>query len=410
MTLQSVSIFGATGSIGQSTLDVIKRHPDRFKVHALSGFTRIPALVEAARATGANCVVVPSDDAAQQFRLGWSQGQARGVAMPEIRVGAQALVETAEDDQTDVLMAAIVGIAGLPAVLAAAKSGKRILLANKEALVAAGSLLMAAVERHGATLLPIDSEHNAIFQCMPPCRETNANISRVGVEKLVLTASGGPFRQWPLERLPTVTPEQACAHPNWEMGRKISVDSATMLNKGLEVIEAHWLFSMDADQIEVLIHPQSIVHSMVQYTDGSVLAQLGNPDMRTPIAHALGYPARIQAGVGMLELAKHGKLEFESVQTERYPCLELAYAALRAGQSACIALNAANEVAVQSFLDGKLSYPDIAKVVQATLNWQQRGGSAQINDLYEVLALDQAARTFAADSRPTQLARTSLSA
>ncbi|HEY7803303.1 MAG TPA: 1-deoxy-D-xylulose-5-phosphate reductoisomerase, partial [Orrella sp.] len=336
-------------------------------------------------------VVVPDDASAQKFRQAWSFEP----PLPDIRVGAQALVDTAKEEGVDTIMAAIVGIAGLPAVLAAAQAGKRVLLANKESLVAAGGLLMAAVQDNGATLLPIDSEHNAIFQCMPVCRQTGLAVHKTGVSRLVLTASGGPLRQWPLTDLPSVTPQQACAHPNWDMGQKISVDSATMLNKGLEVIEAHWLFAMSPDQIDVLIHPQSIVHSMVQYTDGSVLAQLGNPDMRTPIAHALGFPERLAAGVDMLDLAAHGKLEFEPVEAQRYPCLELAYEAMRQGQSACITLNAANEVAVDAFLQGKIKYLDIARSVHATLNWHTQSAQVVINNLDDILAVDEAARAFA---------------
>lgn len=392
MSVQSVTILGATGSIGQSTIDVVMRHPDRFKVYALSGFHRMAELAQAARITGAKCVVVPNDAAATEFRHAWGGN----MPIPELRVGADALVAVASDDGTDIVMAAIVGAAGLPSVFEAARAGKRILLANKESLVAAGSLLMAAVNERGATLLPIDSEHNAIFQCMPPCPETEHAVAKTGVQRLILTASGGPFRTHPVAELASATPEQACAHPNWEMGRKISVDSATMLNKGLEVIEAHWLFGMSADQIDVLIHPQSIVHSMVQYTDGSVLAQLGNPDMRTPIAHALGYPARIDAGVDMLDLAAHGKLEFEAVQPDRYPCLGLAFAALKSGQGACIALNAGNEVAVQAFLQGEIGYLDIARVVEKTLGWQSKTNTRSIDCLEDVLEMDAAARTFAA--------------
>ena len=397
MSVQSITILGATGSIGQSTIDVVKRHPDRFRVHALSGHKRMEQLAKAAQDTSATCVVVPDDQASERFKQCWPAM----LPMPQVRVGAQALIDTASEPQSDIVMAAIVGIAGLPSVFAAARAGKKILLANKESLVAAGSLLMAAVAQHGATLLPIDSEHNAIFQCMPSCSEEDNAMGKAGVERLILTASGGPFRQYPLAQLATVTPEQACAHPNWDMGRKISVDSATMLNKGLEVIEAHWLFCVSANEIDVLIHPQSIVHSMVQYTDGSVLAHLGNPDMRTPIAHALGYPARIDAGVAMLDLAKHGKLEFEPVQGERYPCLGLAYAALSSGQGACIALNAANEVAVEAFLQGDIAYLDIARVVEQTLDWQAKSGQSGVAHLDDVLAIDAAARTFAASCRQT---------
>lgn len=391
MTLQTISILGATGSIGQSTIDVVGRHPDRFRVHTLSGHRRMAELAHAAAQTAAEVVVVPDDAAASAFLQAWVASS----PPPEIRVGAAALVEAASEAAVDTVMAAIVGIAGLPAVLAAARAGKRVLLANKESLVAAGGLLMAAVRDHGATLLPIDSEHNAIYQCMPVCRDTGLAINRTGVTKLLLTASGGPFRQWPVSDLEHVTPTQACAHPNWSMGQKISVDSATMLNKGLEVIEAHWLFAMRPDQIDVLIHPQSIVHSMVQYVDGSVLAQLGNPDMRTPIAHALAYPARVDSGVSMLDLAAHGRLDFEPVQPARYPCLALAYDAMRAGQSACIALNAANEIAVEAFLQGKIKYLDIARVVDQTLNWQVGLADAEIASLDDILAIDAMCRSKA---------------
>jgi 1-deoxy-D-xylulose-5-phosphate reductoisomerase len=316
--------------------------------------------------------------------------------MPEIRVGAQALADTAADPQCDSVMAAIVGAAGLPAALAAARSGKRVLLANKEALVAAGSLFMQAIRDNGAELLPIDSEHNAIFQCLPHGGRAVAPDSPApGVRRLLLTASGGPFRGRDLEDLHDVTPAQACAHPNWSMGRKISVDSATMLNKGLEVIEAHWLFAMPADRIEVVVHPQSVVHSMVEYDDGSVLAQLGQPDMRTPIAYGLGFPERLDSGVGPLDLTRLGRLDFEKPDLARFPCLALSFAALRAGQGACVALNAANEIAVEAFLSGRLPYTWIPRVIEASLEWQARQASVTLNSLDDVLALDSDARVFA---------------
>ena len=390
MSLQSITILGATGSIGQNTIDVVKRHPSRFKIHALSGYKRIGILAQSAFDTRASCVVVPDEVAAQAFRQAWVYNE----RMPDIRVGSEALSQAAAAPESDVVMAAIVGVAGLPAVFAAAKAGKKILLANKEALVAAGSLLMQTVRDSSAELLPIDSEHNAIFQCLPYERGSGQNLNQSGVSRLVLTASGGPFRTTPLDKLSEVTPAQACAHPNWDMGQKISVDSATMLNKGLEVIEAHWLFDMPADQIDVVIHPQSIVHSMVQYTDGSVLAQMGNPDMRTPIAHALGFPERIHAGVDTLDLALHGKLEFEPVEIDRYPCLGLAYDALRSGQAACIALNAANEVAVELFLQGSISYLEIARMVEQALNWQSRERQHDPQSLEDVMRIDRAVRTF----------------
>jgi 1-deoxy-D-xylulose-5-phosphate reductoisomerase len=293
-------------------------------------------------------------------------------------------------------MAAIVGAAGLPAVLAAAKAGKRVLLANKEALVAAGSLFMAAVEANGAELLPIDSEHNAIFQCLPHHGRASAPTQPApGVRRLILTASGGPFRSKLWNDLDAVTPDEACAHPNWSMGRKISVDSATMLNKGLEVIEAHWLFAMPPEQISVVIHPQSVVHSMVEYVDGSVVAQLGQPDMRTPIAYGLGFPERIVSGVGMLDLALAGRLDFSEPDLEQLPCLRLSFEALRSGQVACIALNAANEIAVDAFLSHKLSYTRIPSVIEGVIDQMHAVQGVAIGDIDQVLEFDLEARRLA---------------
>ena len=389
---QRVAVLGSTGSIGESTLDVIARHPDRLAVHALSAHSRMERLAEQAAASQAAVVVVPDDAASLRFLAAWPAGR----TPPEIRVGAQALAETAADAGCDTVMAAIVGAAGLPAALAAAQAGKRVLLANKEALVAAGGLFMRAVRDHGAELLPIDSEHNAIFQCLPQGQRAGAPAQPArGVRRLLLTASGGPFRRQDPQDLHDVTPDQACAHPNWSMGRKISVDSATMLNKGLEVIEAHWLFAMPAERIEVLIHPQSVVHSMVEYEDGSVLAQLGQPDMRTPIAYGLGFPERLASGVGPLDLARCGRLEFETPDLERFPCLRLAFEALEGGQGACVALNAANEVAVEAFLAGRLRYTWIPRVIAAALEWQQRQSSVTLDSLADVLALDAETRAYA---------------
>ncbi|GAA5234740.1 1-deoxy-D-xylulose-5-phosphate reductoisomerase [Verticiella sediminum] len=394
MIPRHVAILGATGSIGVSTLDVVLRHPERFRVHALSAHSRMDELAAQAAVSGAAVVVVPDAAAHARFRDAWTRvGQGAG---PQVRVGADALAETAADPDCDTVMAAIVGAAGLPAALAAARAGKRVLLANKEALVAAGSLFMQAAADSGAELLPIDSEHNAIFQCLPAVGAQAARAPARGVRRLVLTASGGPFRTRALETLAEITPEQACAHPNWSMGRKISVDSATMLNKGLEVIEAHWLFAMPAERLSVLIHPQSVVHSMVEYDDGSVLAQLGQPDMRTPIAYGLGYPQRIDAGVGPLDLARIGRLDFEEPDLARFPCLGLAWDALRAGQAACIALNAANEVAVEAFLQERLRYTDIAAVIGDVLDAAQTGGG-RLDVLADVLALDAHARALAAE-------------
>lgn len=388
---QRIAVLGSTGSVGESTLDVIARHPERLGVYALSAYSRMDKLAAQAAATRAAVVVVPDDAAASHFRQAW---QGKNV-MPEVRVGAQALADTAADPECLAVMAAIVGAAGLPAALAAAQSGKRVLLANKEALVAAGSLFMGAVRQSGAELLPIDSEHNAIFQCLPQLGRAAAPLTPAkGVRKLILTASGGPFRRMALDDLRDVTPAQACAHPNWSMGRKISVDSATMLNKGLEVIEAHWLFAMPPDRIEVIIHPQSVVHSMVEYEDGSVLAQLGQPDMRTPIAYGLGFPERLQAGVSPLDLARLGRLDFEAPDLARFPCLGLSYAALNAGQAACVTLNAANEVAVAAFLEGRLPYTWIARVIEAALEWQAGQPSVTLDSLYDVLDLDARVRAF----------------
>ncbi len=395
MAISQVTILGSTGSIGQSTLDVIARHPNRFSVYALTAHSRIDVLVQQAVRTGARVVVVPDQVAAMRFRQLWT-----GTAViPDIRVGAQALADTAADPECQIVMAAIVGAAGLPSALAAARAGKRVLLANKEALVAAGSLFMAAVAASGAELLPIDSEHNAIFQCLPHDGRASAPAGPApGVRRLILTASGGPFRTRAWAELDDVTPEQAVAHPNWSMGRKISVDSATMLNKGLEVIEAHWLFAMPEDRISVVIHPQSVVHSMVEYEDGSVVAQMGQPDMRTPIAYGLGFPDRIASGVGLLDLALSGRLDFETPAPGRFPCLSLSFQALRAGQHACIALNAANEIAVAAFLDRKLSYTAIARVIDATLDWQAGQATPDLDSLEAVLFADQQARTFASQT------------
>lgn len=387
-----VTILGSTGSIGHNTLDVIARHPERFAVHTLTAHSRMDLLAKQAFESKAVAVAVPTAIAAERFKAAWGDAPKR----PDIRVGTQALVEVASDPASQAVMAAIVGAAGLPAALAAAQAGKRVLLANKEALVAAGSLFMAAVRASGAELLPIDSEHNAIFQCLPHHDRASAPTGpAAGVRRLVLTASGGPFRNQRWAELASVTPEQACAHPNWSMGKKISVDSATMLNKGLEVIEAHHLFAMPAERISVVIHPQSVVHSMVEYEDGSVLAQLGQPDMRTPIAYGLGFPERISSGVGMLDLALAGRLDFAQPDLQQLPCLALSFQALKAGQGACIALNAANEVAVAAFLDKRLAYTQIAQVIEATLNWQIGQPEAILSSLDDIIALDELSRQAA---------------
>ncbi|MEI8402576.1 MAG: 1-deoxy-D-xylulose-5-phosphate reductoisomerase [Alcaligenaceae bacterium] len=390
--LTSVTILGSTGSIGQNTLDVIARHPDRFVVHALTAHSRMDLLAKQAFDSKATVVAVPTEAAAERFNTAWGST----VKRPDIRVGAQALVEVASDPASHAVMAAIVGSAGLPAALAAAKAGKRVLLANKEALVAAGSLFMAAVRASGAELLPIDSEHNAIFQCLPHHDRASAPMGpAAGVRRLILTASGGPFRNRLWSDLARVTPEQACAHPNWSMGRKISVDSATMLNKGLEVIEAYHLFAMPPERISVVIHPQSVVHSMVEYEDGSVLAQLGQPDMRTPIAYGLGFPERIHSGVGMLDLALAGRLDFSQPDMLQLPCLALSFQALKSGQGACIALNAANEVAVAAFLDRRLAYTQISQVIETTLAWHAGQSATSLSSLDDIMALDELSRNAA---------------
>lgn len=357
-----ITVLGATGSIGVSTLDVVARHPGRYGVFALTAHRQVDKLYEQClQHRPAYAVLDRAEDAqALQCRL-----DAAGCCT-EVLSGAASLVEVAAAPEVDMVMAAIVGAAGLVPTLAAARAGKRILLANKEALVMSGALFMHEVAVNGATLLPIDSEHNAIFQALPA--GFRQGVDGAEVTRILLTASGGPFRRKPVEELAGVTPEMACAHPNWVMGRKISVDSATMMNKGLEVIEAHWLFGAPAERIEVVIHPESVIHSMVAYVDGSVLAQLGNPDMRTPIAHAMAYPERVDAGVRPLDLFAVGQLNFERPDLERFPCLALAYRALKESGVAPAVLNAANEVAVADFLEGGLRFDRIASVIEATLD------------------------------------------
>lgn len=359
--MMNLTILGATGSIGVSTLDVVARYPDRYKVVALSGHTRVELLAEQCHKFNPAYAVVGSATDAQRLTHLLSTRRVN----TQVLYGTEALAHIASLPEVDAVMAAIVGAAGLMPTLAAVSAGKRVLLANKEALVMAGDLFMAEVRKSGACLLPIDSEHNAIFQSMPAGYA--GNLSRAGVSRILLTASGGPFRDTAIEALSSVTPEQAVAHPKWTMGRKISVDSSTMMNKGLEVIEAHWLFNASANHIEVVIHPQSVIHSLVEYVDGSVLAQLGNPDMRTPIAHALAWPQRIDSGVERLDLFAIGQLTFERPDLARFPCLGLAYQALRAGGNAPAVLNAANEVAVSAFLAGDLPFLKIAAVIAETL-------------------------------------------
>ncbi len=384
--MQSLTILGATGSIGVSTLDVVARHPDRYRVFALTGQTRVDLLATQCAQFHPEVAVVGSAEAAAQLQALIK----RDGLGTEVLFGEQALCDVASSASCDTVMAAIVGAAGLRPSLAAAHAGKKLLLANKEALVISGQLFMDAVASSGAVLLPIDSEHNAIFQCLP------IGYQRVppqhGIRKILLTASGGPFLDRDLASFDSITPEQAVAHPNWSMGRKISVDSATMMNKGLEVIEAHWLFGASAAQIEVVIHPQSVIHSMVAYADGSVLAQLGNPDMRTPIAHALAYPERIDSGVDAIDLARIGQLDFRKPDFLRFPCLQLAFDVLQSGGCAPAVLNAANEIAVQAFLDGRIGFSRIAHVIAETLH---RVPSAAVDTLDSLLAQDQVARSQA---------------
>ncbi|MEP7182436.1 MAG: 1-deoxy-D-xylulose-5-phosphate reductoisomerase [Betaproteobacteria bacterium] len=382
-TRRHIALLGATGSIGDSTLDVVARHPDRFAVAALAAHRQWQKLALLCRQFRPQIAALLDADAAKAL----AQDLAGSGLPTRVLAGEAGVCEAAALAGADTVVAAIVGAAGLQPTLAAARAGKRILLANKEALVIGGAAFMAAVEAGGATLLPVDSEHNAIFQCLPAgyARDPGA----AGVRRILLTASGGPFRTTPVADLVRVTPEQACAHPNWAMGRKISVDSATMMNKGLEVIEAHWLFGAAPDRIDVVIHPQSVIHSLVEYVDGSVLAQLGHPDMRTPIAQALAHPDRVDAGVGAVDLARLGTLTFEPPDLARFPCLRLARDALVAGGSAPAVLNAANEIAVAAFLDRRIRYTDIASACAETL---ARLPATSVRTLADALAADAAAR------------------
>jgi 1-deoxy-D-xylulose-5-phosphate reductoisomerase len=382
---RSIAILGATGSIGASALDVIARHPDRFAVAALTANRQWKALFELVRRFRPRYAALFDVDAARELELAI---RAAGIAT-RVLAGPAGLCAIAALPEADTVIAAIVGATGLEPTLAAAKSGKRILLANKETLVLAGGLFIAALRHGGSTLLPIDSEHNAIFQCLPP--DQALGEAARGVRRVMLTASGGPFLRTPLDELSHVSPEEACAHPTWRMGRKISVDSATMMNKGLEVIEARWLFGVPADAIDVVIHPQSIVHSLVEYVDGSVLAQLGNPDMRTPIAQALAWPDRIGAGVAPLDLARLGTLDFAAPDAARYPCLGLAYEALRADGTAPAMLNAANEVAVAAFLDRRIGFTQIGAACEETMS---RLPARPLTTLDEALGADHEARAL----------------
>jgi 1-deoxy-D-xylulose-5-phosphate reductoisomerase len=383
---QTIAILGSTGSIGRSTLDVIARHPERYRVIALTGNSNVELLARQCSAFGARYAVTAEPGLADELR----DSLARHGCTAGVLAGQEGLREVAGLAEVETVMAAIVGAAGLGSSLHAARCGKRLLLANKESMVIAGHLFVRAARESGATIIPVDSEHNALFQALPAGFE--GGLEAAGVERLILTASGGPFLERSASELAAVTPEEACAHPNWNMGRKISVDSATLMNKGLEVIEAHWLFSASPGQISVVIHPQSIVHSMVVYRDGSVLAQLGMPDMRTPIAHALAWPDRIESGVERLDLTEMANLEFHTPDTDRFPCLQLAFQALEAGDSAAIVLNAANEVAVEAFLERRIGFNGIPTVIARTLDERPAGS---IDSLEEIQACDAAARGIA---------------
>ena len=384
--MQNITILGSTGTIGQQTLDVIARHANEYKVFALAANNNVAALLKQCLQFRPEFAVLLDEKAAQELRAQLKIHNSK----TEVLSGALGLEQVSSDAQVDIVMAAIVGAAGLKPAMAAARAGKRILLANKETLVMAGNLFMQAVEQGGATLLPIDSEHNAIFQVMPP--QQFKHLADGGVRKIILTASGGPFRKHTQQALESVTPELALKHPNWVMGAKITIDSATLMNKGLEVIEAHWLFNAKPSQIEVVVHPQSIIHSMVEYIDGSVLAQLGNPDMRTPIAYALGYPNRIESGVASLNLLQIAKLEFEAPDTKRFPCLQLAYDALKLGGTASTILNAVNEVAVPAFLNKQIQFMDIPALIAKALEFIP---VSPVSSLQQLIEVDEEARRFA---------------
>ncbi len=384
--MTGISILGSTGSIGMSTLEVIAEQRDRFQVVALTANTQVDRLFQQCKTFEPEFAVMVDADAAQQLREKIKQAG----LMTQVLQGLDGLIDIVCLPQTDHVMAAIVGAAGLLPTLAAAEAGKRVLLANKEALVMSGQLFMDAVKKSGAELLPIDSEHNAIFQCLPD--NYQAGFKKLGIRKILLTGSGGPFRNTPLAELNTVTPDQACAHPNWSMGRKISVDSATMMNKGLELIEACWLFNTTPDSIKIVVHPQSIIHSMVEYVDGSVLSQMGMPDMRTPIAHAMAWPQRMSSGVERLDFLSGIQLDFEKPDYVRFPCLRLSEEAIRTGGTMPAILNAANEVAVQAFLDEKLAFTAIAGLVEQVM--ENISSSAAIS-LDVILKNDAEARKVA---------------
>jgi 1-deoxy-D-xylulose-5-phosphate reductoisomerase len=390
--MQTLCILGSTGSIGKSTLDVVRLHPEKFDIVSLSAHSNVELIFAQCLEFRPNKVVMVSTKHAKVLA---SKLVAANLGDIEVTSGTSALEAIAQAPSTDTVMAAIVGASGLLPTLAAVKAGKKVLLANKEALVTSGAIFIDAVKQSGAQLLPIDSEHNAIFQCLPLNAQQQpgyCDLPNEGVSKILLTGSGGPFRTWQLDELEKVTPDQACAHPNWNMGRKISVDSATMMNKGLEFIEAKWLFNLEPDDIQVVLHPQSTIHSMVQYKDGSVIAQMGNPDMRTPIAHALSFPQRIESGVAPFDFFAAKSLEFEAVDFDKYPNLKLAIEACKSGQGACTALNAANEIAVDAFLNEKIKFTDIVKINETSVN---KFVSEKVTSIEDVVALDNIVRIFA---------------
>ncbi len=392
MSKRQLCILGSTGSIGCSTLDVVRLHPDRFQVISLAAHTNVDAMLEQCLEFKPQQVVLVSSEHAALLSQRLNDANVNDIS---VLCGEQALIDIAKCPASDTVMASIVGASGLMPTLAAVNAGKRVLLANKEALVTSGAIFMAAVKASGAQLLPIDSEHNAIFQCLPSGQQDEIGECQLlsnGISKILLTGSGGPFRTRAIDTLESVTPSQACKHPNWDMGRKISVDSATMMNKGLEFIEAKWLFNVEAEDIQVVLHPQSTIHSMVQYKDGSVIAQMGNPDMRTPIAHALSFPERIESGVPPLDFFNTPSFEFQQVDFLRYPNLKLAIDACKQGQAACTALNAANEIAVAAFLDEKIKFTDIFKINETSVN---KFVSQQVGNINEVIALDKQVRKFA---------------
>jgi 1-deoxy-D-xylulose-5-phosphate reductoisomerase len=393
--VQQVTLLGATGSIGKSTLDVISRHPDRYQLYAITANTSIEPMVALCERWLPRYAVMSDADSAARL----SERLRTAGVDTEVLSGEEGMLRVVEDAVVDCVAAAIVGAAGLVPTLAAARAGKRVLLANKEALVMSGRLFIDTARDNGAVIMPVDSEHNAIFQCMPDClsdhrssvKQTNLQAN-TGIERILLTASGGPFRTFSAEQLHDVTPEQAVAHPNWDMGKKISVDSASLMNKGLELIEAYWLFDLGVSDIDVVIHPQSVIHSMVTYNDGSVLAQMGNPDMRTPIAHALAWPERIDSGVEPLDIFEVAKLDFEKPDMDRFPCLRLCYEAIETGGTATVVLNAANEIAVDAFLAGDVGFTDIPRLIEMTL--QKAEIMEDVSSLERILQADTIARTI----------------